>query len=47
MDALKQLTVTQETFIVALRHRWNQDQGEEMQETINGLNAKVAKDTNE
>jgi outer membrane murein-binding lipoprotein Lpp len=43
MDALKQLTVTQETFIVALRHRWNQDQGEEMQETINGLNAKVAR----
>merc|ERR550514_471817 len=43
MDALKQLTVTQETFIVSLRHRWNQEQGEVMQETITGLNSKVAR----
>merc|ERR1719359_2425899 len=41
MDALKQLTVTQETFIIAIRHRWNQEHVEDLHEQIAKLQDKV------
>merc|ERR1719159_207156 len=42
MDSLKQLTVVQETFIIALRHRWNQEHVDELHEQISKLQEKVA-----
>ena len=41
MDSLKQLTVVQETFIIALRHRWNQEHVDELHEQISKLQEKA------
>merc|ERR1719253_396371 len=47
IDALKQLAMVQEAFIVALRHKWNQEQTEELHAEIDGLkqqNAQLVQD---
>merc|ERR1719321_2075462 len=42
MDTLKQLTVVQETVIISLRHRWNQEHVDDLHDQIARLNVKVA-----